>query len=89
MTKTAICTSCRKFVKYIVKEAEDYITMCDYKGKNHIISYTRKYAYCFHCGKELYVPEIEDYNAKEPIKQWHKLLAQMEKRKRGKANEVR
>ena len=25
-----------------------------------------------HCGKEVYVPEIEDYNANEPMKQWHK-----------------
>ena len=71
MTEEAICASCKKFVKYIVREAEDYVTMCDHKGKNHIIPYTRKYAYCIHCGKEVYVQEIEDYNANEPVKQWH------------------
>ena len=67
-----ICTSCRKFVKYVVKDAEDCVTICDSKGKNHIISYTRKYACCADCGKEVYVQEIEDYNANEPIKQWHR-----------------
>lgn len=72
MTEEVICTSCKRFVKYGVRNVDDYISLCDHTGKVHIVSYTRKYAYCIHCGKEVYVSEIENYNSEEPIKQWHK-----------------
>lgn len=49
----AICTKCRKFVDYNIREI-DYIT------------YKKKLAFCKECGEEVWVAELDDYNAEVP-----------------------
>ena len=62
-TEKAICVSCRKKVDFIIRESNDTVTI----GKMNSIPYIRKYAYCKECGNEVWVPEIDDYNAKAPL----------------------
>ena len=69
-TKKVICASCRKKVDFIIREGYDtahIFELKDGKGKIHHITYVRKYAYCKECGNEVYVPEVDDYNANAPF----------------------
>lgn len=66
-TEKVICPSCHKKVDFIIREGDDTAHIKDGKGKIHHIPYVRKYAYCKECGNEVWVPEVDNYNAKAPI----------------------
>lgn len=66
-TEKVICASCRKEVNFIIREGDDIAHIKDGNGKMYNIPYVRKYAYCKECGNEVWVPEIDDYNAKAPV----------------------
>lgn len=63
----AICTNCRKFVDYTVKEVDD---VWQIKGED--IHYKKKLAFCKGCGEEVWVGELDDYNAESPWKIYRK-----------------
>lgn len=54
---TAFCINCGCKQNYIIKSHMDTLTV-----RNIEFSYMEKTAYCSECGKEVYVPEINDYN---------------------------
>ena len=66
-TEKVICASCRKKVDFIIREGDDTAHIKDGNGKTYHIPYVRKYAYCKECGNEVWVPEVDDYNAKAPV----------------------
>ena len=57
----AICTKCRKFVDYNIREIDAI-----YKIKDEYITYKKKLAFCKECGEEVWVEELDRYNAEEP-----------------------
>ena len=57
----AICTKCRKFVDYNIREID---AIC--KIKDEYITYKKKLAFCKECGEEVWVEELDRYNAEAP-----------------------
>ena len=66
-TEKVVCVSCRKKVDFIIREGNHTANIKDGNGKINHVPYVRKYAYCKECGNEVWVPEIDDYNAKAPL----------------------
>lgn len=71
ISERVICASCRKKVDFIIREGDDIAHIKDSNGKVHHIPYVRKYAYCKECRNEVYVPEVDDYNAKAPVNNFY------------------
>lgn len=65
----AICTNCRKFVDYNIREIDAI-----YKIKEgEYITYKKKLAFCKECGEQVWTAELDDYNAEAPWKTyWEK-----------------
>lgn len=57
----AICTNCRKFVDYNIREIDD---VWQIKGED--VTYKKKLAFCKECGEQVWVAEFDDYNAEAP-----------------------
>jgi len=66
--KQAICVKCRKFVKYVIRKTDDAFTV-----KGELVKYKKKIAYCKECGEEVWVAEVDDYNANAPFKKYCKI----------------
>lgn len=57
---TAFCTECRDFTEYTVRLSPSLAAVRGTKFIHFV--YIRKSAICAKCGKEVYVPEINDEN---------------------------
>lgn len=61
MRSKVYCINCNKYVPFYIKEQE--LTGAVNHLPNAIqYTYKGKQAYCTHCGKEVFVPEVQDYN---------------------------
>lgn len=61
----AICLNCKKKVDYDVKTIKAKAII---KGEK--VEYGKKTAICKDCGKEVWVEELDDFNATEAIEQY-------------------
>ena len=53
----SFCGVCNKMVDYIIEDAK-----CENEVVGIVVTYDSKVAKCIHCGEELFVDEVEDYN---------------------------
>lgn len=60
------CCRCEKYVA--AKKRSELRTITH---KNVIFEYLHHYAYCPHCGENVYVPELNDLNVEQKIKAYH------------------
>ena len=65
--KKVICLQCEDFVEYKLKEIEDVCVI-----KDEEVKYKRQAAICQHCHEEVWVEEVDLYNANAPIEQYCK-----------------
>ena len=68
--KTAFCINCDEKTSYTVNYRKVYVNILE-KGIHYI--YNEKYAICNKCGEQVYVPEINDTNAKNREKAFNKV----------------
>jgi hypothetical protein len=62
----AFCINCGQYVSYSIATSQKEVEV---RGKTFI--YNKHFAICNKCGKEIYVPEINDINV-ETIKECYK-----------------
>ena len=63
--KKVICIQCGDFVNYKIDEIDDFFVIKDVKVK-----YKRRVALCECCHEEVWVDEVDSYNANAPIEQY-------------------
>ena len=64
----AICVQCRKINEYVIRKTND-----TYLIKGELVKYKKKTAYCKKCGAEVWVADVDDYNANAPWKEYQRL----------------
>lgn len=63
--KQVICIQCRKMVEYITREMDDSFIV-----KGELVKYKKRIAYCKNCGEEVWVEDVDEYNANAPLQKY-------------------
>lgn len=73
--KTAFCINCDEKNPYSINYRKVYVNILE-KGIHYI--YKEKYATCNKCGKEVYVPKINDINVTNREKAFNKVRKKLD-----------